>query len=113
MKCFNHRESEAVGACQGCGKALCHECCGDKKHIACDNCESKVVSVNKLLITLQKFPFGLLKIILITYVLSFVAGLVLFIIILSTVPQAIFKSDRPNYQQILDDYEKNEKQKKK
>jgi hypothetical protein len=27
MKCFNHGDSEAVAACRGCGKGLCHNCC--------------------------------------------------------------------------------------
>jgi hypothetical protein len=26
MKCFNHREQDAVAACKHCGKGLCHEC---------------------------------------------------------------------------------------
>jgi hypothetical protein len=26
MKCFTHRETEAVGVCRHCGKALCEDC---------------------------------------------------------------------------------------
>lgn len=39
MKCYYHKEEEAVGQCQGCGKFLCKECF-DKNGGFCDDCKS-------------------------------------------------------------------------
>ena len=52
-------------------------CCGEKEHVACDCCENKVASINKLLKSLQKFPFGLLKFLTIACVVVMVSSFIL------------------------------------
>lgn len=34
MKCFNHRELDAIAVCKHCGKALCSACMADVKGVA-------------------------------------------------------------------------------
>ena len=49
MKCFYHREAEAVGSCKACSKGLCGACAVDVKGLACrDSCEEQVRSINQL-----------------------------------------------------------------
>jgi hypothetical protein len=50
VKCFNHREREAVAICKNCHKALCEDCLSDVGNgIACRNsCEDKVLTLNAL-----------------------------------------------------------------
>lgn len=51
MKCFNHREIDAIGLCRSCGKSLCPECyvlVGES--ISCKgSCEAKVRILNRML----------------------------------------------------------------
>jgi hypothetical protein len=48
MRCFVHREVEAVGTCRACNKGLCSECVVDSGHsISCKgSCESKANTLN-------------------------------------------------------------------
>jgi hypothetical protein len=50
MRCFYHRNEEAVGSCKGCHKGLCGECAVDVGGgLACRaQCEDQVRSVNQL-----------------------------------------------------------------
>lgn len=38
MKCFNHKDQEAVATCRHCGKSLCRECAGRYSPCLCDSC---------------------------------------------------------------------------
>ncbi|PWT98936.1 MAG: hypothetical protein C5B53_06095 [Candidatus Melainabacteria bacterium] len=51
MKCFRHRESDALGICKNCSKGLCSECAIDLKDgIACkDTCREKVERINAMI----------------------------------------------------------------
>ncbi len=51
MKCFYHKEKEAVGICSSCHRGLCPECIADVDGtLACKNsCEEKVKSINELI----------------------------------------------------------------
>ena len=44
MKCFNHRELDAIAVCKHCGKAVCSQCLADTgEGVACRGlCENKV-----------------------------------------------------------------------
>lgn len=48
MRCFLHKDIEAVGTCRACNKGICHECLVDLGHsIACrGNCEEKALVLN-------------------------------------------------------------------
>lgn len=48
MKCFNHANTDAVGLCKNCYKALCHDCCVMyDTSLACkEACEEKVKLLN-------------------------------------------------------------------
>jgi len=50
MKCFHHRDSDAIGTCKACSKGLCSICASDVGNgLACrDQCEDQVRSVNLL-----------------------------------------------------------------
>ena len=50
MKCYNHRESDAVAICKSCQRALCMDCSVDVTNgIACkDKCEEEVIAINVL-----------------------------------------------------------------
>ncbi len=32
MRCFRHKESQAIAVCRNCGKAACPDCCDDTGH---------------------------------------------------------------------------------
>jgi hypothetical protein len=51
MKCFYHRNLDAVGSCKSCGKGLCPECAVDLgKGLACrDQCEEEAKRVINLI----------------------------------------------------------------
>ncbi|MEZ5405790.1 MAG: hypothetical protein R3F23_06320 [Verrucomicrobiia bacterium] len=51
MKCYTHRQSEAVAICKWCGRALCSDCVVEVELLcACKSrCESKVAMANNLL----------------------------------------------------------------
>lgn len=51
MRCFNHQDTDAVGACKHCGKGLCPACLTDLGHgLACrDSHEQAVESINTLI----------------------------------------------------------------
>jgi len=51
MKCFTHRNTEAVAVCRSCGRALCPDCIADVGlSCACKNrCEATVASFNAML----------------------------------------------------------------
>lgn len=48
MKCFYHRETDAVALCKSCSRALCSECAADvPPGTACRNrCEHDVAAIN-------------------------------------------------------------------
>ena len=48
MRCFVHREAEAVGTCRSCNKGLCGSCASDLGHsISCrGDCERKANTLN-------------------------------------------------------------------
>ena len=50
MKCFNHRDADAIGICKACQKALCAECANDLDHgLACkDKHETEVEALNTI-----------------------------------------------------------------
>jgi len=50
VRCFNHDDREAVGACKACSKGLCRECAVDLGHgLACRSVhEGAVESLNAL-----------------------------------------------------------------
>jgi len=50
MRCFNHREAEAVGVCKHCQKALCYACANDLGFgLACRGVhENEVTSVSQV-----------------------------------------------------------------
>lgn len=44
MKCFNHPNTDAVGTCQKCGKAGCHECLNEvNEMLLCGGCYAVAV----------------------------------------------------------------------
>jgi len=51
MKCFYHREADAVGSCKACSKGLCAACAVDVgMGLACrEACEEQVRSLNQLI----------------------------------------------------------------
>lgn len=51
MRCFYHRDKEAVGVCKNCHKGLCPECASDVGNgIACrGDCETKVQELNGMM----------------------------------------------------------------
>ncbi|MCP4160902.1 MAG: hypothetical protein GY760_12590 [Deltaproteobacteria bacterium] len=50
MKCFNHIETDAVGICKHCSRALCKECCLDLGHgLSCKNHEDEVEAIKSLI----------------------------------------------------------------
>ena len=51
MKCFYHRESDAVGTCKACTKGVCGECAVDVgMGLACrERCEADVRRINDLI----------------------------------------------------------------
>ena len=45
MKCYNHPESEGVGACTVCGKAICSDCAMEiDGKLVCKSCTQKMAS---------------------------------------------------------------------
>lgn len=48
MKCFNHEESDAVGICKSCQKAVCRACAIDTgRGLACsESCAEEIAAVN-------------------------------------------------------------------
>ena len=50
MKCFEHREREAVGICKCCSKGLCEDCAADLgRGLACKGrCEAEVQALNNV-----------------------------------------------------------------
>jgi hypothetical protein len=50
VKCFNHREADAVGSCKACNKGLCPACAVDVGGgLSCrDICEQQVRRINEL-----------------------------------------------------------------
>lgn len=56
MKCFNHKERDAVAICKYCGKGLCEECAVQIDDvISCKGkCEEKVRKQNELIDTSEK-----------------------------------------------------------
>ena len=50
MKCFYHRDTDAIGTCKSCGKGLCSDCAVDlSKGLACrERCEADVRAVIEL-----------------------------------------------------------------
>ncbi len=50
MKCFNHRDRDAIGICKVCGKGLCQECLVEiPKGIACkDTCMEYAIDVTEV-----------------------------------------------------------------
>lgn len=50
MKCFNHRELDAIAVCKHCGRALCFGCLAEVGGVAAckGRCESDVESHNDL-----------------------------------------------------------------
>ncbi|WP_345552560.1 hypothetical protein [Microbulbifer aestuariivivens] len=51
MKCYYHRDIEAIGICKSCQKGLCEKCAVDiSPGLACINsCEEEVSSLNEVL----------------------------------------------------------------
>ena len=51
MKCFYHRDKDAIGICKSCSRALCQECAAEfPKGIACKGrCEEDVRAVIELI----------------------------------------------------------------
>ena len=49
MKCYRHRDKDAIAICKNCGKGLCDECAVEVgKGIACkSDCVSEVESINR------------------------------------------------------------------
>jgi hypothetical protein len=49
MKCFNHRELDAIAVCKHCGRAMCADCASEiEGMIACRNrCETAVTARNR------------------------------------------------------------------
>ena len=47
MKCFAHRDADAVGSCRNCGRGLCGVCAGDgDKKLACQGaCQTEVIAL--------------------------------------------------------------------
>ncbi|MFQ5816684.1 MAG: LiaI-LiaF-like domain-containing protein [Terriglobia bacterium] len=49
MKCFHHTETDAVGYCRNCGKALCGECRRDVRGVIyCEDCLATTVAQQPL-----------------------------------------------------------------
>jgi len=50
MKCFYHRDTDAIGACKNCGRGLCGGCAAEREDgLACrSRCEAKVDAVVQL-----------------------------------------------------------------
>jgi hypothetical protein len=50
MKCFNHRELDAIAVCRHCGKAVCFECLAEVDGVAACKCrcEQSVANINDL-----------------------------------------------------------------
>ena len=50
MRCFVHRDKDAVGICRACGKGLCEDCAADLGHgLACKaSCVERVELLNAL-----------------------------------------------------------------
>jgi hypothetical protein len=48
MRCFVHREAEAVGTCRACNKGICGSCAVDLGHSICckGHCEAKATVLN-------------------------------------------------------------------
>lgn len=55
MKCFHHREADAVGLCKACNKGICGECAAEVgMGLACrDTCVEQVRLVNELVARLD------------------------------------------------------------
>jgi hypothetical protein len=51
MRCFYHRDLDAVAACKNCGRGLCPDCAADVGNgLACrGRCEAEVLSLNRVI----------------------------------------------------------------
>lgn len=51
MRCFYHRDTDAIATCKSCGRGLCGECGNDVGNgLACrDRCEAEVRSLNRII----------------------------------------------------------------
>lgn len=51
MKCFQHRQADAIGACKNCGRGLCDGCLADLGDgLACaGRCEKQVAGINAMI----------------------------------------------------------------
>lgn len=51
MRCFYHREVEAVGTCKSCGRGLCPDCAAEVgAGLACrSRCEGEVAALNRII----------------------------------------------------------------
>jgi Flp pilus assembly protein TadB len=51
MRCFYHRDVDAVATCKSCGRGLCPDCANDVGNgLACrDRCEAEVRSLNRVI----------------------------------------------------------------
>ncbi|MBI2834374.1 MAG: hypothetical protein HYX76_08110 [Acidobacteria bacterium] len=51
MRCFYHRERDAVATCKNCGRGVCPDCAVDVGNgLACrDRCEAEVRSLNEII----------------------------------------------------------------
>src|SRR5512135_2199519 len=50
MRCFYHRDAEAVGVCKNCGRGLCSSCAAEVENgLACrQRCEEEVRALNRI-----------------------------------------------------------------
>jgi hypothetical protein len=51
MRCFYHRDVEAVGTCKSCGRGLCPACVAEVENgLACrSRCEGEVRAINRII----------------------------------------------------------------
>ena len=67
MRCFTHKDKEAVGTCKACSKGICWECAADLGHSIA--CKSSCVEQAHLMDSASKQRLSVLKIIKATPVL--------------------------------------------
>lgn len=62
MKCFNHFESEAIGTCKSCSKAVCRACATDTgRGLSCSEVCSKEIAEQNQIIDKSKQIYGIGK----------------------------------------------------
>lgn len=68
MKCFNHRDADAIAICRFCGKAVCATCCTDTgQGIVCSAaCGNEILEINRINENVKKIHAK--KLPLLTYV---------------------------------------------